>query len=57
MGIEDPDADVAEQQRSTDDGDDAADEAGVDLDELPPEADAADVADQRRIVPQDVDEP
>lgn len=54
MGIEDPDADVAEQQYSTDD---AADEAGVDLDELPAEADAADVADQRRIVPQDVDEP
>lgn len=57
MGSEDPDADVADQQHSTDDGADAADDAGVDLDELPAEADAADVADQRRIVPQDVDEP
>jgi hypothetical protein len=57
MGIEDPDADVVDQQRTVDDGEDdpAGDEPGVDA--LPPEADPADVAEQRMIVPQDIDEP
>lgn len=56
MGIEDPDADVAEQMRSSDDleydTDDPSGEGG-----LPAEADPADVADQRLVVPQDIDEP
>jgi hypothetical protein len=58
MGIEDPDADVVEQLHPVDDpdgdgGDDGGDDAGG---ALPPEADPADVADQRRAVPQDADE-
>ena len=54
MGIEDPDADVAEQLQSaapTDDGD----ESVVDADALPAEADPADVAEQRAAVPDDDD--
>lgn len=59
MGIEDPDADVVEQQRPVDDLDDepAIDGPPTDPDGLPAEADPADVADQRTIVPQDMDEP
>ena len=61
MGIEDPDADVVDQQWTVDDAeDDAEDDPRVDetgVGGLPPEADPADVADQRRIVPQDIDEP
>ena len=55
MGIEDPDADVAEQEQPVD----AAD-ADVDVDapaalDYPLEADAADVADQHREIPFDED--
>jgi hypothetical protein len=54
MGIEDPDADVAEQQRPTteteDDEEPVADPGG-----LPQEADPADVAEQREVVPEDDD--
>ena len=54
MGIEDPDADVAEQQSSAvpeDDGEDTfADPLG-----LPSEANPADVAEQRAVVPEDDD--
>lgn len=58
MGIEDPDADVVEQQRTVDDlDDDPAVDATADPDGLPAEADPADVAEQRMIVPQDIDEP
>jgi hypothetical protein len=55
MGIEDPDADVAEQLRPalpTDDeqdGDEPAEAPGS----LPIEADPADVAEQREVVPED----
>jgi hypothetical protein len=51
MGIEDPDADVAEQLRpavvTEDDEDPVSDPDG-----LPLEADPADVAEQREVVPQ-----
>jgi hypothetical protein len=52
MGNEDPDADVAEQQRETATPEDA-DEPVTDPGGLPPEADPADVAEQRVIVPED----
>lgn len=50
MGIEDPDADVAEQQHPTapTEEDDVDDPGG-----LPLEADPADVAEQREAVPED----
>jgi hypothetical protein len=54
MGIEDPDADVAEQQRSTAPTEDR-DDPVVDPEGLPSEADPADVADQRLVVPDDDD--
>ena len=59
MGIEDPDADVAEQLRPAHDLEDdpTVEDAATDPDGLPAEADPVDVADQRTIVPQDVDEP
>lgn len=52
MGIEDPDADVAEQQSSAvpeEDGEDTV----ADLLGLPDEANPADVAEQRAVVPDD----
>jgi hypothetical protein len=55
MGIEDPDADVTEQLLSA--ADDAEDDAADDeapaagREDLPPEADPADVAEQRIAVP------
>jgi hypothetical protein len=54
MGNEDPDADVAEQQRETvpPEGDD---EPATDPGGLPSEADPADVAEQRAAVPEDDD--
>jgi hypothetical protein len=51
MRIEDPDADVAEQQASVLEDDDTA----TDEDVLPPEADPADVAEQRAEVPDEDD--
>jgi hypothetical protein len=51
MGIEDPDADVAEQRTSVQDDDDTV----TDPDGLPAEADPADVAEQRTVVPEDDD--
>lgn len=51
MGIEHPDADVVEQLQRTDDGDEPVD----DPTDLPPEADPADVAEQRTVVPDDDD--
>ncbi len=54
MSIEDPDADVLEQQlpvRADEDAD--LDDA---LEDLPVEADPADLAEQRRVVPEDEDE-
>ncbi len=69
MDADQPEADVAEQQRLVDDRDDqddrdtgpgrptAAVDAFTDPDGFPTEADPADVAEQRAIVPQDVDEP
>jgi hypothetical protein len=51
MGIEDPDTDVVEQLQSTDDGDEAVE----DVTDLPSEADPADVAEQRLVVPDDDD--
>ena len=51
MGIEDPDADVVEQLQSTDDGDEPVDDPA----DLPSEADPADVAEQRLVVPEDDD--
>jgi hypothetical protein len=51
MGIEDPDADVVEQLQSTDGGDEPVD----DVTDLPAEADPADVAEQRLVVPDDDD--
>jgi hypothetical protein len=51
MGIEDPDADVVEQLQSTDDGDEREGE----VTDLPSEADPADVAEQRLVVPEDDD--
>lgn len=62
MDPEQPEADVVEQQHLVDDGDPddhdtaAADRFG-DADAFPSEADPADVAEQRAIVPQDIDEP
>lgn len=54
MGIEDPDADVADQQRPTAPGED---DDTAEVDELglatPLEADPADVAEQHRDVPID----
>lgn len=51
-GVEEPDADVAEQRRPLDDADDPPP-----LDEpLPDDADEADVLDQRRIVPAEDDD-
>lgn len=58
MGIEDPEADVHEQRRPVSDVDEPVvvdDDAGPAV--LPLEADPDDVADQRTIVPQDIDEP
>lgn len=52
MGNEDPDADVAEQQRGTVAAEDA-EEPVTDPGGLPPEANPADVAEQRVIVPED----
>ncbi|WP_219418144.1 hypothetical protein [Pseudonocardia nigra] len=52
MGIEDPDADVAEQQRPTA-ASEESDEPAVDPGGLPLEADPADVAEQREVVPED----
>jgi hypothetical protein len=52
MGIEDPDADVAEQLQSAEPADDA-EEPVVDPEGLPSEADPADVAEQRLVVPDD----
>ena len=54
MGIEDPDADVAEQQQAAEPADDA-EEPLTDPGGLPPEADPADVAEQRAVVPEDDD--
>ena len=54
MGIEDPDADVSEQQRPTapsEEDEEPAEEPGG----LPSEADSADVAEQRAVVPEDDD--
>jgi hypothetical protein len=58
MGIEDPDADVAEQQQAIDDDIDPVDdiEPVTDPNGIPLEADPADVAEQREVVPQDEDE-
>jgi hypothetical protein len=52
MGIEDPDADVVEQLQGTDDGDE---QSLADPMDLPSEADPADVAEQRLVVPEDDD--
>lgn len=59
MGIEDPDADVVEQQRPATDEevDPTVDEAVEDPGELPLEADPVDVSEQRLIVPEVIDEP
>lgn len=54
MGIEDPDTDVAEQLRPVDD--DGSADTVADPDGLPLEADPADVAEQREIVPEYDDE-
>jgi hypothetical protein len=51
MGIEDPEADVAEQQLPAVPPED--DDTVTDPDELPAEADPADVAEQRTVVPDD----
>jgi hypothetical protein len=53
MGIEDPDADVVEQLTPIEDDDDAVEDPS----ELPLEADPADVAEQRQVVPEYDDEP
>jgi hypothetical protein len=53
MGIEDPDQDVAEQRRDVDPAQDDEPELGGDL---PAEAEAADVAEQRAVVPEDDDD-
>ena len=50
MGIEDPDADVAEQRKPVDD-DDGADIV-EDPGSMPLEANPADVAEQREVVPE-----
>jgi hypothetical protein len=49
MGIEDPDADVAEQRTNVLEDEDTV----IDPDDLPAEADPADVAEQRTVVPDD----
>jgi hypothetical protein len=48
MGIEDPDADVVEQLTPIEDDDDAVEDPSG----LPLEADPADVAEQRQVVPE-----
>jgi len=53
MGDEDPDADVAEQQRDAVAGED--EEPLTDPGGLPSEANPADVAEQRAVVPEDDD--
>jgi hypothetical protein len=53
MGIEDPDADVVEQLTPIEDDDDSVEDPS----ELPLEADPADVAEQREVVPEYDDEP
>jgi hypothetical protein len=55
MGIEDPDADVAEQLQSAEAADEDAEEPVADPESLPSEADPADVAEQRLVVPDDDD--
>lgn len=52
MGIEDPDADVAEQLQAAGPTDEN-EETVVDPGGLPAEADPADVAEQRLVVPED----
>jgi hypothetical protein len=52
MGIEDPDADVAEQRQSGEPAENG-EEPVADLEELPTEADPADVVEQRFVVPDD----
>jgi hypothetical protein len=52
MGIEDPDADVVEQLTPIEDDDPVEDPSG-----LPLEADPADVAEQRQVIPEYDDEP
>jgi hypothetical protein len=54
MGIEDPEADVAEQHQPVTPGEDD-EEAAYDAEGLPSEADPADVADQREVVAEDDD--
>jgi hypothetical protein len=54
MGIEDPDADVAEQHQPVTPGEDD-EEPAHDPQGLPPEADPADVAEQREVVAEDDD--
>ena len=54
MGIEDPDADVVEQLQSAEPANDR-EEPVVDPEGLPSEADPADVAEQRLVVPEDDD--
>ncbi|MHA6629541.1 hypothetical protein ACU61A_29230 [Pseudonocardia sichuanensis] len=54
MGNEDPDADVAEQQREAAPPEDA-EEPVVDPGGMPSEANPADVAEQRVVVPEDDD--
>jgi hypothetical protein len=54
MGNEDPDADVAEQRRPTAPSEEG-EEPVTDPGGLPAEADPADVAEQRAIVPEDDD--
>mgnify|MGYP001245668288 CR=1 FL=1 len=59
MGIEDPDADVADQQRPAVQHDEDVEDGGPDTNEhigriyLPLEADPMDVADQHTVVPID----
>jgi hypothetical protein len=55
MGIEDPDADVAEQLQSAEAADEDTEEPVADPESLPSEADPADVAEQRLVVPDDDD--
>ncbi|HYH32620.1 MAG TPA: hypothetical protein VD903_19790 [Pseudonocardia sp.] len=59
MGNEDPDADVAEQLQAAEPGEDGPDENGEeragDPGGLPSEADPADVAEQRAVVPENDD--
>ena len=55
MGIEDPDADVVEQLQGTEDGNEDGAEPTTGSDDLPSEADPADVAEQRTVVPDDDD--